>query len=200
MVEQNGHSPSRSTASTTSGAVRKTARVLGTLESQLMEVLWKSSSELSVQQVCDALGPGHNYKTVMTVLNRLVEKELLERKLDGRAYRYRPQLTRSSFLRSAADDMVQGYLQAYGQDAAGHLSSAVDTVAPKPPGGSLPPQPPPPPPSPEASASPVSDASPASDATGPVLLGGLSLGKIALAAAVLEAIVLIFGRGRRRGR
>ena len=97
-----------------------------------MEVLWGSASELSVQDVCDALGPGHNYKTVMTVLNRLVEKDLLARQLDGRAYRYHPQQTRPRFLRSAADELVRGYLEAYGEDAAEHLAGAAGTAAPPP--------------------------------------------------------------------
>ena len=110
---------------------RRPRGALGTLESRLMEVLWGSALELSVQHVCDALGPGHNYKTVMTVLNRLVEKDLLTRQLDGRAYRYRPRQTRPDFLRSTADDLVSGYLDAYGQEAAEHLAGAAEAVAPR---------------------------------------------------------------------
>ena len=94
-----------------------------------MEALWGSSPELSVQDVSEALGPGHNYKTVMTVLNRLVEKELLSRQLDGRAYRYRPRQTRTEFLRSAADELVRGYLEAFGDDAADHLAGAAGAAA-----------------------------------------------------------------------
>ena len=63
-----------------------------------MAVLWNTEQDLLVQEVVDRLEPGHNYKTVMTVLNRLVDKELLERKLDGRAYRYRTQQGRDDFL------------------------------------------------------------------------------------------------------
>ena len=118
VAQQNG------SASEVSSGSRRARGALGALESRLMEVLWGSASELSVQGVCDALGPGHNYKTVMTVLNRLVEKGLLMRELDGRAYRYRPSQSRPQFLRSAADDLVRGYVDAYGPDAAAHLASA----------------------------------------------------------------------------
>ncbi len=111
---------------------RRAVRVLGTLESQLMDVLWDvTPKELSVQDVCTALGPGHNYKTVMTVLNRLVEKDLLVRQLDGRAYRYRPRSSRREFLRSVADELVHGYMEAYGADAAPHLASALQMAAPE---------------------------------------------------------------------
>ena len=61
----------------------------------------------------DRLGGG-NYKTVMTVLNRLVEKEMLTRELDGRAYRYHPAHGRDEFLRAAADGLVRGYVEAFG--------------------------------------------------------------------------------------
>jgi predicted transcriptional regulator len=107
---------------------RKSVRGLGSLEALLMEALWASPTHLSVQEVCDKLGPDHNYKTVMTVLNRLVDKELLERELDGRAYKYRPRQTRDVFLGSVAEELVQGYLGAYGQEAARHLSSAITGV------------------------------------------------------------------------
>ncbi|MCH8200105.1 MAG: BlaI/MecI/CopY family transcriptional regulator [Chloroflexi bacterium] len=115
-----------------SSASRRVRVALGTLEAGIMEALWGSSSELSVQDVRDALGPGHNYKTVMTVLNRLVEKGLLSRQLDGRAYRYRPRQTRTEFLRSAADELVRGYLEAFGDDAAEHLAGAAGAAAPGP--------------------------------------------------------------------
>ena len=107
-----------------------------------MEALWGSASELSVQGVCDALGAGHNYKTVMTVLNRLVDKGLLRRELDGRAYRYRPSQTRPQFLRSAANELVRGYIEAYGPDAAEHLASAAGTgPSRQAPPGRAPPRP-----------------------------------------------------------
>lgn len=135
VAQQNG------SASEASGS-RRARGALGALETRLMEALWGSDSELSVQGVSDALGPGHNYKTVMTVLNRLVEKGLLMRELDGRAYRYRPSQSRPQFLRSAADELVRGYLDAYGPEAAAHLASAAGAApAPQSPPASAPPQP-----------------------------------------------------------
>lgn len=135
MAQQNG------SASAGSGS-RRARGALGALETRLMEALWGAASELSVQGVSDALGPGHNYKTVMTVLNRLVEKGLLMRELDGRAYRYRPSQSRPQFLRSAADELVRGYLDAYGPDAAAHLASAAGAgAAPQAPPAQEPPQP-----------------------------------------------------------
>ena len=96
-----------------------------------MGATWGARSPLSVQEVCTALGPRSNYKTVMTVLNRLVEKELLERQLDGRAYRYRPRISREGFLRAVAQEMVQGMHRSYGPEAVGYVAEAVAAVDPQ---------------------------------------------------------------------
>ncbi len=122
---------------------RKGVKSLGPLESQLMEAVW-SAAGLSVQDVVDRLGPGHNYKTVMTVLNRLVQKGLLERRLDGRAYRYHASLGRDEFLRSAADEVVHQYIESFGGNATEYLADAVDAVAPRPARAAFEDVPPPP--------------------------------------------------------
>jgi predicted transcriptional regulator len=104
---------------------RRAPGTLGALEAAIMDALWNAPGACSVQEVCERLGPGHHYKTVMTVLNRLVEKELLSRELDGRAYRYLPALTRGGFLRDAAAGLVDAYVEAYGPAAADVLAEAV---------------------------------------------------------------------------
>ena len=110
---------------------------LGPLETRLMDVTWSVRRPLSVQDVVDRLD-GANYKTVMTVLNRLVEKEMLTRELDGRAYRYLPTQERGEFLRAAADGLVRGYIEAFGDDAASHLADAAGEAAPPPPAPAAP--------------------------------------------------------------
>ncbi len=139
MVEQNGvgvayavpHQAGMESAQEMESDQRKGVKSLGPLESQLMEALW-SAAGLSVQDVIDRLGSGHNYKTVMTVLNRLVQKGLLERQLDGRAYRYHASQGRDEFLRSAADEVVHQYMESFGGNATEYLADAVDAVAPRP--------------------------------------------------------------------
>ena len=113
--------------------LRRTPRVLGSLESRIMEQLWATDAPRSVQDVVDALGGGHNYKTVMTVLNRLVAKQLLTRELDGRAYRYRAPNSRTDFMRSVADEMVRSYEEAYGSEGMPHLVHAIGAPAPPQP-------------------------------------------------------------------
>jgi predicted transcriptional regulator len=68
------------------------SRVLGPLEAEIMRVMWATDGAQSVRAVLDALNRGRDpelaYTTVMTVMSRLAEKEILRRELDGRGYVY----------------------------------------------------------------------------------------------------------------
>ena len=156
--------------------LRRSPRVLGSLEARLMDLLWDAGAQLSGQEVCDRLGDNHHYKTVMTVLNRLVEKDLLQRELDGRAYRYVPRLDRSSFLRSVADEMVRGYAHAYGEAGLPHLSAAVAVVVPSV--------------ATVATSAPAPVAAPTRSKATPIAI-------LAGAVAFLEVLRVLAGRGKR---
>lgn len=61
---------------------------LGDLERRVMEILWeRPDSELRVRDVADTL-PHYAYTTVATVLDRLVHKGLVRRRMDGRTIRF----------------------------------------------------------------------------------------------------------------
>ncbi|MQB01984.1 MAG: BlaI/MecI/CopY family transcriptional regulator [Actinobacteria bacterium] len=78
---------------------------MGPLERQAMEVLWSRAQEyLQVRDVCIELDSSLAYTTVMTLLVRLTTKGLLTRRRRGRAYAYRPRISRSDY---AARAMVQ---------------------------------------------------------------------------------------------
>ncbi|HXV41714.1 MAG TPA: BlaI/MecI/CopY family transcriptional regulator [Anaerolineae bacterium] len=81
--------------------------IFGELEAKLMEAVW-ALDEPSVQHVIDYLGGTLNYKTTMTVLNRLVDKGVLHRHKTGRAFVYTPVASRDELLASVFDQMVRG--------------------------------------------------------------------------------------------
>jgi len=64
--------------------------VLGDLEQHVMAVLWRAQRPLSVREVHEGLHYVRDvaYTTVMTVLDRLAKKGVVERRLDGRAWLY----------------------------------------------------------------------------------------------------------------
>ena len=76
------------------------------LELQIMQVLWHNGPS-TVQSVQQSLpGDPLAYTTVQTMLNILQRKGKVKRKLLGKAYEYRPVLSRDKALREAASDML----------------------------------------------------------------------------------------------
>jgi predicted transcriptional regulator len=65
-------------------------RRVGGLEIQILNQLWAADGWLTGRELWERLGDeGRAYTTVMTVLGRLVEKELVERVEEGRGHLYR---------------------------------------------------------------------------------------------------------------
>lgn len=82
---------------------------LGTLEFELMEILW-SSGESTVRDVVQKLSRPLAYTTVMTTLDRLFKKGLLNRRKPDRAFVYSPPLSRQQWERHRAGDLVADFL------------------------------------------------------------------------------------------
>ena len=86
---------------------QKRAQQLTRLELQIMQVLWESGAS-TVQTVQQKLpGEALAYTTVQTMLNILQKKGKVKRKLVGKAYEYRPVLSRERALREAAGDLIE---------------------------------------------------------------------------------------------
>ena len=85
------------------------AKGLGPLEINVMEILW-DRGECNVHDVVPRLNRPLAYTTVMTTLDRLYKKGLLDRRKPDRAFLYAPRLTRSEWDRKRAGDFVAGFL------------------------------------------------------------------------------------------
>ncbi|MHB0975725.1 MAG: BlaI/MecI/CopY family transcriptional regulator [Candidatus Aquicultorales bacterium] len=70
----------------------------GTLESQVMEVIWLKGSA-SVREVHDSLSKGHDvaYTTILTVMQRLAKKGMLLRIIDGNSHIYAATLSKEAY-------------------------------------------------------------------------------------------------------
>lgn len=82
---------------------------LGPLEQQLLEKLWRCKSA-TVREVLEEGNLQLAYTTVMTTLDRLYKKHLLDRVAEGRAFRYKPRHTPEELQRAAAGDMIRQFL------------------------------------------------------------------------------------------
>lgn len=102
---------------------------LGQLERAVMEVLWQladrdAASSVTAREVAARL-PTHAYTTVLTVMDRLTRKGLLERIRDGKSHHYRPTGSRASHV---AELMHEALASTHDRDAA--LVRFVETVPP----------------------------------------------------------------------
>ena len=64
----------------------------GSLETEILAALWSADSPLTPEEVRSSLGEQLAYTTVQTVLVRLHDKGVVERRHQGRAYAYSPLL------------------------------------------------------------------------------------------------------------
>jgi predicted transcriptional regulator len=82
---------------------------LGPLEITVMELLW-AGGESSVHDVVRKLDRPLAYTTVMTTLDRLFKKGLLDRRKAERAFFYSPRLSRDQWEHRRAGEFVAGFL------------------------------------------------------------------------------------------
>jgi len=106
------------------------SRLFGELEARIMEAVW-SLEEATVHDICHHLGENCNYKTIMTVANRLVDKGALERRRQGRAFVYSSVAPRDQFLESVSRQTVAGLMKDFGSAAIAGFVNAMDEIAPE---------------------------------------------------------------------
>jgi len=83
----------------------------------LLQALWARGSA-TVREICDDETITQAYTTVMTTLDRLYKKQLLDRVAEGRAFRYTPRQSPDELRRVAA---IEGIRQLLGSGEASSL-------------------------------------------------------------------------------
>jgi predicted transcriptional regulator len=93
--------------------------VLGPLESEVLRVLWDADGPRTPREVLDRLNerrqPPLAYTTVMTVMTRLADKDVLGRSSARRGYAYEP------LVRDAAEIAVRSVMRDFGDAAVAHF-------------------------------------------------------------------------------
>jgi predicted transcriptional regulator len=93
-----------------------------------MEHVWKEGRPLRVSDVHAAFVGSLAYTTLMTTLDRLYKKGLLERRKEGRAFRYSPRLSREALHRKFARRALEALLGHDPRAARPVLSTLVEAV------------------------------------------------------------------------
>ncbi|MCK1982978.1 MULTISPECIES: BlaI/MecI/CopY family transcriptional regulator [Peribacillus] len=101
-------------------------RFFGPLEANIMEYLWDKDEQSikAVQQSLEADKP-INFNTVMTVMNRLVEKGILEKRSEGRLSLFRPVQSKAEFLEEQSKKLTENLLDEFGGSVISHMLDAM---------------------------------------------------------------------------
>jgi predicted transcriptional regulator len=105
---------------------RGAGRVLGELETAVMELIWRER-ELTVNQVEERLRQRRQiaHTTVLTTLDRMHRKGYLTREKSGKAFVYTPRYSREEFERGLAQEVLGALLGGLGEPV---LSTFVELV------------------------------------------------------------------------
>ena len=104
-------------------------RFFGPLEAKIMDILWNDVEMTikDVQQVLD-LEKMTNFNTVMTVMNRLVEKGILEKRAEGRSSLYKPLQTSAECQSQQSKEMTNELMDEFGNVVVSHMLDALEDV------------------------------------------------------------------------
>jgi predicted transcriptional regulator len=98
---------------------------LGPLEQKVMNVLWISDTPLKPQEVLEKLKGDYAYTTIMTILKRLVDKNIASRQLSGKVYLYTTCQCKKDFVKENLSSIYKDLVDSYHELA---ISQFVDTL------------------------------------------------------------------------
>jgi predicted transcriptional regulator len=106
---------------------------LAPLELECMSALWPIG-EGTVRDIHSQLSAARPraYTTIMTIMDRLARKGIVTRRREGRAYRYRANLSAEQARISAVEKIVAGFFDGSTEALAAHLAAASRRKASEP--------------------------------------------------------------------
>jgi BlaI family transcriptional regulator, penicillinase repressor len=98
---------------------------LAPLELDCMNMLWPMG-EGTVREIRDALASRRPraYTTIMTIMDRLARKGVVERRKTGRAYTYRPNLSAENARAQALSQVIESFFGGSKESLMAHLDGA----------------------------------------------------------------------------
>lgn len=109
-------------------------RFFGPLEARIMEIVWELEN-ISLKRVHTLLDEELSFNTVMTILNRLVEKGHLIKNSSGRGRNKSTQFlavqTKEQFIQEQTRIVTEGLVQEYGELVVNHFFDAFEQIDPQ---------------------------------------------------------------------
>ncbi|WP_273851751.1 BlaI/MecI/CopY family transcriptional regulator [Guptibacillus spartinae] len=106
-------------------------RFFGSLEAKILDILW-NGPEMSIKDVKKKLDEekSTNFNTVMTVMNRLVDKGVLEKRVEKRTSMFKPLFSKEEFLQTQSKELTQDLMDEFGPLAVNHMLDALEEADP----------------------------------------------------------------------
>src|SRR5262245_38783306 len=98
------------------------------LERQVLGRVWSFGSEVSVRDLLETFDGAFAYTTLMTTVDRLYKKRLLDRRREGRAFLYTARISQEQLRRGVAADVIDSLLGEGSDSARPVMSTFVDAV------------------------------------------------------------------------
>lgn len=110
-----------------------TGKVLGELESEIMEIIWRQKDAVAVKDITEILSKKRQiaYTTVMTIMTRLANKGVLIRHLSGPSYLYKPKVTKEQFIAKAVHTIFSLTVSTLGEEVLTHFMKEIQKISPK---------------------------------------------------------------------
>jgi len=106
-------------------------RFFGPLEAKIMNILW-DEPELSIKDVQQKLEQEKqiNFNTVMTVMNRLVEKGFLQKRPHGRSSLFLPVQSKEDFINDQSKELTHELIEEFGTLVVNHMLDHLEEADP----------------------------------------------------------------------
>lgn len=112
---------------------RNYGKVLGSLEKEIMEIVWQSNDPITVKDVHEILKRNRTiaYTTVMTIMGRLTEKGILTQKRNDISYSYQSKVSRENFVSKSVHNIFTSTVSFLGQEAVTYFVKEIKKINPK---------------------------------------------------------------------
>ena len=99
------------------------------LEQVVMDIVWELKG-CSVRDVVEKLESTRKlaYTTVATILQRLYDKGMVERKESKQGYTYYPKLSKQSYSKKLAKSFLGNFFKSYGDTAIASFAETIDEL------------------------------------------------------------------------
>ena len=104
-------------------------KTISTLEQEVMDIIWELK-ECSVRDVLNKLNQNKSiaYTTVATLFNRLEAKGMIKKQEQGKAYVYKPVLSKKTYSKNIATSFLHNFVSSFGDAAIASFAESIEEL------------------------------------------------------------------------